>query len=251
MPALCRERVRAAGGRTGPGSARPLYESGACANKTRTPAIDGARVSRAGYPRLGRPATHGEEPRSDVAPSANVVLLHDAKTTAALLSTSCSEVVRRPSRAHPIARMRRRTRGARLRFRAIRTRLPPAMRRGPSRRTSTAPDASPVDSGSSGFVRACPRLVQGPRGPGPRAAASGADPFPAKGRHARTKPELPPPPPPRPCASAWAVSRTSSRRRGACRRRLPRWRAREPARAPDVATTRAPRLPRTGPRPCR
>ncbi len=36
-PALCRERVRAAGGRTGPGSARPLYESGACPNKTRVP----------------------------------------------------------------------------------------------------------------------------------------------------------------------------------------------------------------------
>ncbi len=38
-----------------------------------------------------------------------------------------------------------------------------------------------------------PDSYRGRADPGPRAAASGADPFPAKGRHARTKPELPPP----------------------------------------------------------
>ncbi len=38
-----------------------------------------------------------------------------------------------------------------------------------------------------------PDSYRGRADPGPRAAASGADPSPGKGRHARTKPELPPP----------------------------------------------------------
>ncbi len=43
-------RVRAAGGRTGPGSARPLYMRRACPTKTQSPALEGLPLSSARSP---------------------------------------------------------------------------------------------------------------------------------------------------------------------------------------------------------
>ncbi len=57
-------RVRAAGRRTGSGSARPLYMRRACPNKTRSPALEGARVRGAANPRPRTPASPSRSRRA-------------------------------------------------------------------------------------------------------------------------------------------------------------------------------------------